>query len=142
VLGEEPYERLIEIVLTNPRDIDPGVRLRAYRAMELYPETRVEEALAAAIEQHRRVRDGINILHLRAAMHSFAVIAGARAIQSIRPVLDHNSKDARAAAAEALAATGSPAARPPLYQRLNVESDQMVKLALTDAIRRLSGSAK
>lgn len=77
------------------------------------------------------------MLYLHAAVRSLGPIGGEAAVEPIRPLLDHDNKDTRAHAATALGATGSKDAKPWLYSRLGIETDEMVRLALSDAIRRL-----
>jgi hypothetical protein len=131
---------LIDLARNRTGEVDPGVRIRALRALALYSGKAVESALADAVDDHRLARDGVDIAYLRAAMQSLAVVAGKQAVRTIAPVLDHVIRDARAAAADALAATRDKLALTPLYGRLALETAPMVRLALEAAIRSLAGS--
>jgi hypothetical protein len=122
-------------------DIEPAVRIRAYRALAEYPGLVTELALVDAVNQHRARTDGVEIAYLRAAMRSLALVGKVRAVDTLRIVLDHPSRDARAAAAAALALTESPDALPWLYQRRLIEESEgvdQVLLALNAAIRALN----
>jgi len=135
LLGDDPTGALIEIATT--AGVDSGLRLRALRALAMYPGAATIAALDAEVAQWIDQKDGVELLYLGAAMRSLAVLAGDSAVHTIRPALDHDSKDVRAAAAAALGATGAKSASTWLYERLGVETDDMVKLALSDAIRAL-----
>ncbi len=118
---------------------DPGLRIRAYRALRLYPTPEVERALIEAVQARGRTDAfGVEVLYLRAAVESLAVVAGPRGVEPLRPLLDHPSRDIRASAARALAICGTPAALPALRSRLTSESEAQVRLALSEAIRALT----
>jgi HEAT repeat protein len=134
VIGEAPALTLIALATADDGELDPGVRLRALRALEHYPGNDTELALTTSIESLAGANSGIDTLYLRAAL---AVVAGEDAIEIVAPSLGHANKDVRAAAATALGATGSADAKPWLYERLEVEDDAMVELAISAAIRAL-----
>jgi len=136
LLGDSPAGALIGLA-TADADMDPGVRLRAFRALEHYPDAATTAALAATVANKLSVRAGVELLYLRAAVRSLGTIGGDAAVEPISPLLNHDSVDMRADAATALGATGSKAATPLLYDRLGIETDEMVRLALSNAIRRL-----
>jgi len=128
---------------------DAGLRIRAYRALALYPSGDTESFLEQQIPEHGRDGDGnltttgIDTVYLRAAMHSMAIVAGGRGVNHIGPMLDHDVRDVRAAAARALATCGSPVAIPLLRDRHDVEKhlqnpSKQVLWALEEAIRTLS----
>ena len=117
---------------------DTGIRIRALRALAMYPSTESQTTLSTVIET-RAGGGGVDTLYLRAAMRSLAVIATTDAVDTIAALLTHDSRDVRAAAARALAITGSPAAVPLLRDRLGVEPTLQVRLALSAAIRELTG---
>ncbi len=147
ILGASAPEDLISIA-ENPSE-DPGVRIRAYRALAHYPGVATKEALASAIREHSDGEDsdgtpvalasiGVDTILLRAAMTSLATIAGADAVDRIQEMLNHDSRDVRAAAARALAVTGSADALPYLYERRDIEQVMQVRFAIEEAIRILT----
>ncbi len=139
-LGGGAVDTLISIATgAHPVD-DPGVRLRAYRALSEYPDPTVEDALRDAVAAHGAGTDPMDNLLVRAAMDSLARIAGESAVDDISVHLTHASRDVRAAAARALAECGSQTALPLLRSRLLVEPESQVKAALSRAIRDLDGS--
>lgn len=143
VLGETALEDLINIA--QDPDEDAGLRIRAYRALAHYPGALTEEALRTAIIAHSSdgqvalESTGVDTILLRAAMSSMASVAKSRAVNHIGWILDHQSRDVRAAAAQALALTGSITAEPLLRARLGKEEVPQVRLAIEEAIRILHG---
>jgi hypothetical protein len=129
---------LIEIARDEMGGGDPGLRLRAYRALALYDTPAVETALAEAVaEHHAGPKAGIGVLYLRAAAKSLAAVAGTSAVDALVPMLGHPRRDIRSGAAEALAITGAPAAIQPLRDQLAIEDDLQTRLALSAALRAL-----
>ena len=145
-LGGSPEATLGAIARNGSPIGDPGVRIRAYRALALYQTTSAETDLAAAVGQHGGGGDAMDNLYLRAAMDSLATVASAGGVcpqaklDDITPHLTHPSRDVRAAAARALSTCGSPAAIDILRARLMVEPEEQVKVAISKAIRDLDGS--
>lgn len=148
ILGENALDDLIAIAKDS--SVDAGVRIRAYRALSHYPGVAAEEALADAIDKYSVLEEedgttialastGVDTILLRSAMDSLAAIAGANAVDRIGDMLDHHSRDVRAAAARALAVTGSADALPYLFKRRDIEEVMQVRLAIEEAIRLLSG---
>jgi HEAT repeat protein len=136
-LGAGAADRLIAIARgTAEESADPGVRIRAYRALALYPGTATEAALRAGISEHGG-GGAIDTLYLRAAAESLVEIAGAEAVSDLVPLLDHQSRDVRASTARALGDTGSDAAVSPLRARLSIEEVGQVRLAIAEALREL-----
>jgi hypothetical protein len=124
---------------------DPGLRIRAYRALALYPSSDTESALLDAVAQHGGATSGVDIVYLRAAMESLAQVASSGslvsvAIATLAPMLDHPLRDVRADAARALGATGGADAVPVLRARLAEEELLQVRLAIAEALRRLGES--
>lgn len=135
VLGGAAPDDLIEIARSSAPDT--GLRLRAYRALALYPSAETSAALRDALVDHGAADQGIDTVYLRAAMDSLARVDGAAAVPDLTPLLDHASRDVRAAVAAALALTGSPDAISPLRDRLAVEPVDQVRLAIAEALRQL-----
>jgi len=129
---------LIELARDELGDTDPGLRIRAYRALELYDTPAVETALAEAVaEHHAGPKAGVGVLYLRVAAKSLARVAGTDAVDDLIPLLSHPRRDIRSGAAEALAITGAPAAIQPLRDQLALETDLQTRLALSAALRDL-----
>ena len=136
-LGAGAESDLIAIARgTAEESADPGVRIRAYRALALYPGAAVEAELRAAIFQHAGGA-AVDMVYLRAAADSLVELAGPDAVDDLVPLLDHASRDVRASAAFALGDTGSDDAAPPLRARLLVEEVGQVRLAIAEALREL-----
>lgn len=136
-LGATADDILIDLARNGNPTTDTGVRIRAYRALVQYDTPEVHAALTAAIAELGASTDPIDLLHLKAAMDSFATLAGDAAVDDLAPQLDHASLDVRAAAARALGRTESANALPPLRARLNVEPEDQVKSAISKAISAL-----
>ncbi len=138
LLGSEASSSLIALARADASEVDAGVRLRAYRALAYYPGPLTELALTQAISEHAEVASGMDVPYLRAAVHSYAAVAGQNGVDILAAVLVHPSKDARASAADALAMTGAREALEVLHARLEVESDPQVIRSIMDAIRILN----
>ena len=86
-LGQAAPSELIAIAGgSEPTMNDAGYRLRAYRALALYPGPDTEAALRDAVVEHGQKSTGVDTLYLRAAMESLAIVAGADAV--FDPVAD------------------------------------------------------
>lgn len=135
--GGSAREMLIAIARGEREEsADPGVRIRAYRALALYPDPSTEEALREGIAEHAGAA-AVDTLYLRAAVDSLVDMAGPSAVEDLVPLLDHRSRDVRASAASALGDTGSNEAVSPLRARLSVEQIGQVRLAIAEALREL-----
>jgi len=135
LLGNDAAEELANLA-ADPGG-DPGLRLRAYRALSLYPGATAATALRQGLTDHSADATGMATLYLRAITMALAAIDGALAVDDLAPLLDHSSRDVRAAAARALGATDSPDAIGVLRDRLAIESVSQVQLAIAEALRRL-----
>jgi HEAT repeat protein len=125
---------LIELAEEEP---DPGVRMRALRALALYPGAETAAALRDAIAEHGDDDTGTPTLMTRLAALSLARVDGAAAVPDLADLMNHPSRDVRATVAEALAVTNSADAVPILRDRLAVEPVEQVRLAIADALREL-----
>lgn len=133
-------QEIIDIARDDSDGADPGLRIRAYRALAEFPEASAEEALLDAIALHSAAVTGIETLYARAAMHSLAAIAPADdpgIVFAIAANLRHSSRDMRVSAAEALGVVGSRMALPALLEQLSTEAVTQVKLAIGAAIDAL-----
>ena len=138
VLGADAETRLIAIAHGADPDLgSPGQRIRAYRALALYPTEPTRRALGQTLASYAGVRSGVATLYLRAAMASLVAAAGQGAIDPIVPLLGHSSQDVRAEAARALGLTRSALAIEPLSRQQLVEASPQVQLAITEALRLL-----
>lgn len=141
VLGADSEARLIAVAQGADRDLgSPGQRIRAYRALALYPTSSTRHALGLALASYGGIRTGVATLYLRSAMASLVIAAGPDAIDPIVPLLKHPSLDVRADAARALGLTHSPRAIEPLSRQQLVEASSQVQLAITEALRILQGT--
>jgi len=142
LMGDGAPDQLVAIALGNDAELaDAGLRIRAYRALALYPSAANEETLRAAVAEHGAVARGVDTLYVRAAMDALARVAPDSAVDAIAPMLAHPSLDVRAGAARALGATGRDAAEPVLRARLATETVEQVRVAIADALRLLEGTA-
>ena len=141
LLGASADTDLVTIARDLDNDADPGLRVRAYRALQHYDTPLVESALTDAVNEHAAFDKlvGVEVIFAKAAMDSLAAVAGDTAVPTIAVVLDHPSRDLRVSAARALARTESPAAVAPLQTRLQSETDPLVSLALQRALSGLEG---
>jgi len=136
-MGAGAQDRLIAIARGDAEEsADPGIRIRAYRALAFYPSPATESALRAGIVAHAG-GGSVDTLYLRAAAESLVQIAGADAVDDLVPLLDHASRDVRATTARALGDTGSAQAVSPLRARLSIEEVGQVRLAIAEALREL-----
>jgi hypothetical protein len=113
---------------------DPGVRLRAYRALGLFgasPEARF--ALEAGITRYRNADRGIELLYLIAAAEALGQIAGPTDVPTIGPLLDAPSRDLRLGVARALGRIADPQACALLTRRSMVEQVPQVLIAINEA---------
>jgi hypothetical protein len=143
-IGNEPVDTLIQ--LARDPDGDPGVRIRAYRALGLYPTANT--ALSLDLGSMGAAPAGTDQLYLRAVIEALGEIGGPTDVTKITPFLDFEaSRDIRAAAADALRTIGCQcdAARNPLHARLQnkqdgtpIETSQQVVLAIQRALRDLT----
>lgn len=141
VLGATAVEDLVQIAEDNSVDADAGLKLRAFRALgeyEVNPQRAVAAAaLRGAIDRFATENEGTELLYLRASMRSLAHIDGSNAVVDLVNLLEHPSRDIRAACAQALGITGSDAAIQPLRLRALIEREPQVKLAIADALFQL-----
>jgi HEAT repeat protein len=126
---------------------DPGKRLRAIRALALYPSDQAKGALLSILGQQdpHVAPPGTETLYLRAAIESLAEIGGPDEVPVIAEFLEAigstelQGLDLRATAARALGVIGSPTAVTPLRARQNDPAPE-VRFAITEALRAILGS--
>lgn len=136
--------------IANDVEVDIGVRLRAIHALAKYcPEPcelteLAHESLASLIGLAKNETVGEPIVLLRAAIETIGTLqvssdAEARAgiLTLLTPLLDHSSRDIRAATARALRDLCNTGAITPLRIRYTNEPTEQVKLAISEALRVL-----
>jgi HEAT repeat protein len=140
LLGPTPIESLTQLASTQA-DVSPGIRLRALRALALYPSQEARDVLVAHIHAHAPASSGIEVLQLRTAVEALGLIGMPDDVADLVPLLDkEDSRDVRAAAARALRDIGATSAIAPLRARLGKETVPQVQFAISDALRVLSGT--
>jgi HEAT repeat protein len=139
LLGTDPVTTLSAIA--DSTDIATGIRLRALRAIALYPSDSARAALTAEITEHDAAISGTDVLLLRAAIEALGLVGAPADVATVVPLLDkEESRDIRAAAARALRDLGSSTAIAPLHARLAKEKVPQVQFWISDALRVLSGT--
>jgi hypothetical protein len=134
------------IALARDIEADPGVRLRAYRAIGLYPGAAAQNALRADLLALASAQPGTEQLYLRAAIEALGEVGDSvEDVPNLVPFLDYEpSRDIRAATADALRQLGCAcaAAIDPLQARLTIEQlpdgSRQVEYAITRALRALN----
>jgi HEAT repeat protein len=140
VLGDAPLAELKQVAADEALDV--GVRLRATRALGLYPSDEARAALIQVITQRGScVGDGAAVtgtplLFIRAALEALGGMHDPRDVPQIVPCLQANSRDLRVAAARALRDLNATAAVCPLQARRAVETVPQVQSAISEALRR------
>jgi HEAT repeat protein len=140
--AQEPTSDRLIAIAEDGSD-DTGVRLRAISALPRYcpcgSDTSVHDALASLIPADSSQLSGKDLVLLRAAIESLAVIRPADPADTpkIEGLLNHPSRDIRASAARALAAMCDSSAINALRVRYQNESTDQVKLAISAALRTL-----
>jgi hypothetical protein len=124
---------------------EPGVRLRAIRGLAVYctapgntcPST-VHDTLKTLIQTYATAHSGSDLLLLRAAIESDGPLKVGTDVGLLTGLLDHPSRDIRAASARALGQLCNTAATDALRTRYQNESTDQVKLAISETLRILS----
>jgi HEAT repeat protein len=139
----EALSNLVSIALSDGT-VDIGVQLRAIRALSHYctapcgtHEAHTTLTTVATTPRYRDARHGSDLLVLRAAIEALGVLRIPGDISLLVPLLDHPSRDIRAATAHALRDLGNTQAIPALRARYQQEQSQQVKIAVSDALRVL-----
>mgnify|MGYP003647887881 CR=1 FL=1 len=144
VLGATAVDQLIAIAEDDSQGSDPGLRMRAFRALSQYggspDEVLASAALRRALTTFAANDEGTELLFLRASMLSLATVDGPSAVPELVGLLQHPSRDIRAACAQALGITESDAAILPLRNQDLVETVPQVKLAIASALFQLDSN--
>ncbi len=145
----EVLQSLAEIATDQrpPQDppADPGMRLRAIHALAKYcpfPCTSTHlahQSVDAVIAMTRppAPTTGTNVLLLRAGIETMGLMKVATDEPTLRGLLDHPSRDIRAATARALRDLCNTQAITPLVTRYSQEGTYQVKIAISEALRIL-----
>lgn len=140
---QEALDSLTAIALAQDA-VDPGVQLRAIRALTHYcknpcasHEAHTTLVTLVTTPRYRDSRRGSDLLVLRAALESLGVLRVPNDLTLLVPQLNHPSRDIRTATAHALRDLGNTQAIVPLRARYDVESVDQVQIAISDALRVL-----
>ena len=141
--NQDPVVGLARIAQDDDEDF--GIRLRAIRSLPLFCPTPCDNTLAhdtlVTIIQSTPASDqtGKSILRLRAAVEALGAAKSGdpNDVPLLAPLLDHQSRDIRAAAARALRDLCDPDAIAHLRARFQTETIGQVKLAISTALRDL-----
>ena len=139
---------LQQLANPGPTDsVDRGVQLRSVRALINYcatsPCTENDPAHLtlrdiADSPVYGEARTGSDLLVLRAALEALGALRVTTDMDRIGRQLQHPSRDIRVAAARALRDLGNTNAIPLLRARYNIEEEEQVKTAISDALRVLA----
>jgi HEAT repeat protein len=121
-----------------------SIRLRAIHALAKYCTSSpcagsdaAHQAVTAVVNETGSSTSGAPVLLLRAAIETLGAMRVATDVTSLIPLLDHPSRDIRAATARALRDLCNPQAITSLRARYTVEMTDQVKLAISEALRIL-----
>jgi hypothetical protein len=153
VFSGEALSNLSTIAQDNAADI--GIRLRAIHALAKYcpaptapagsvctTDELAFQGLSALITETREETSGSSVLLLRAAIETIGTLpldtnVKDQVVSVLIPLLDHQSRDVRAATVRALRDLCNTQAIIPLRARYTAESTEQVKLAISEALRVL-----
>jgi HEAT repeat protein len=134
--GASPLAELIDVAHDPEQDV--GVRLRAYRAIGLYETNMARTALTAHLAELAAATSGPDLLLLRAAIEALGQQHDPSDVDTLEDFLDFaDSRDIRAATADALRQIGSTTAVSALQAQLSNESEPQVRFAIERALRDL-----
>lgn len=138
---------LIQIASNSDGTREAGVRLRAIRGLAVYCTTpgnscppgpgTAHDTLTDLIAATATAHSGADLLLLRAAIESVGPLKVSGDYDKLKGLLDHPSRDIRAATAKALAQLCDTRAIDNLRARYQNESTDQVKLAISAALRTL-----
>jgi HEAT repeat protein len=130
--------------LATDADSDAGVRLRAIHALAKYCASSpcvdsdvAHQSLTTVILDNRNETSGFPLLLLRAATETIGTMRVSSDLALLQPLLNHPSRDIRAATARALQDLCNSNAVAPLRIRYTQEGTEQVKLAISEALRVL-----
>jgi HEAT repeat protein len=123
---------------------DPGIRLRAIHALTKYCPASpcldgdvAHQALVGIIQATRDALVGANVVVLRGAIEALGPQRVGTDLPLLIPLLEHQSRDVRAATVHALRDLCNTQAINPLRAQLQHETTDQVRLAISEALRIL-----
>ena len=141
--SQTPVPQLEELAADG--SADTGVRLRAINVLPQYcpcvgSADPVRVAVQTVIAQNQSALAGADLVVLRAAIESLGALYPKvpEDYSPLKPLLNHPSRDIRAATARAIAGVCNTAAINDLRVRYQNESTDQVKLAISETLRILS----
>ena len=143
--SNDPLPSLVAIATGTATDSDTiAIRLRAIHALAKYCATTpctvgdpAHQAVAAVLPAAQPATSGSPVLVLRAAIETLGTMKVPTDVSTLVPLLDHPSRDIRAATARALRDLCNTQAITPLRTRYSSEMTDQVKLAISEALRIL-----
>ena len=138
---------LITIAANTEQKFEPAVRLRAIHGLAVYCTTQgvscpasspAHDTLTALIDTNGAAHAGADLLVLRAAIESLGPLQVPTDKAQLVTMLNHPSRDIRAATARALADLRNCQAINDLRVRYQNESTDQVKLVISETLRILS----
>lgn len=129
--------------IAQDKTLDVGVRVRAIHALAKYcpdpcsTSELAHQSLTTLINETRNETLGEPVVLLRAAIETIGTLQVASDVNVLIPLLDHPSRDIRAATARALRDLCNNQAVTPLRVRYTSEPTDQVKLAISEALRIL-----
>ena len=144
---QDALDNLAALATNNDVDPEPNeisVRLRAIHALAKYCSATpcatadtAHQAVAAVIPATRDATTGYQVLVLRAAIETLGTMRVSTDVTTLVPLLEHQSRDIRAATARALRDLCNAQAITALRTRYAAETTDQVKLAISEALRIL-----
>ncbi len=129
--------QLLTLAASSDPTISPGMRARALRALGQFPDDIARSTLTNAVMTYRDSGDRLQVIFLLAAVEGLGQNGGDAAVPVLASVLTSDQRDARVAAALALAATDSPDACAPLRVQNTHETNPQVRAALQTALAQI-----
>lgn len=121
---------------------DPGIRIRAFRSLGVYDSPSAKAMLTQTLTALRESPEPLDRLYLIAAAEALGEHGGEAAVPDLAALLDHESRDVRAAAASALGRTQAPAACDRLTAQLTIEDTDQVAAAVNAALTSLGAACQ
>jgi len=144
--AQNALQKLTSIANDPDPTADIGIRLRAIHALAKYcvatpcvANDVAHQSVASVVSATATAtaHDGSQVLLLRAAIETLGAMRVSGDAPTLWPLLDHPSRDIRAATARALRDLCNNQAVTPLRARYSVEMTDQVKLAISEALRIL-----
>lgn len=144
---DEKAKQDLATIATDQDPSDFGIRLRAIHALAKYcgappsvpciSSDLAHQAVTSVISSNKTATTGSPVLVLRAAIETLGTMKVTADVTTLVPLLDHPSRDIRAATARALRDLCNAQAITPLRARYSNETTDQVKLAISEALRIL-----